>query len=56
VAAAHDADLAVNVWTVNRLRQLATMIELGVDGLITDDPAGALALVGRPPEGRTTLA
>jgi len=56
VAAAHDADLAVNVWTVNRPRQLVAMIELGVDGLITDDPASALALVGRPPEGHSTLA
>ncbi len=56
VAAAHDAGLSLNVWTVNHQRQLLAMIELGVDGLITDDPASALALVGRPPEGRTTLA
>jgi glycerophosphoryl diester phosphodiesterase len=56
VAAAHDAGLAVNVWTVSRRRRIAVMIELGVDGLITDDPASALALVGRPVGGGSALA
>ncbi len=40
---AHAAGLAVNVWTVDdadRQRQLAAY---GVDGIITNDPAGAVA-------------
>jgi len=56
VAAARAAGLGVNVWTVNRPRQMDAMIGLGVDAIITDDPASALTLVGRPPEGRSALA
>lgn len=55
VSSAHDAGLAVNVWTVNRRRRMAVMIEIGVDSLITDDPASALALVGRPVGGGSAL-
>lgn len=34
--------LAVNVWTVNERADLERMFELGVDAVITDDPALAL--------------
>jgi glycerophosphoryl diester phosphodiesterase len=44
VAAAHDAGLAVNVWTVNSDDDLRTMVELGVDTLITDRLRAALAV------------
>ena len=40
---AHRAGLLVNVWTVDdpdRIRQLA---DFGVDGIITNDPAAAVA-------------
>lgn len=46
VAAAHDAGLAVNVWTVDdpeRIRQLA---EFGVDAVITNVPEIAIAVLG----------
>ena len=45
VAAAHDAGVAVNVWTVNEKQDMQRMIDLDVDMLITDDPATALSLV-----------
>ncbi|MDH3679763.1 MAG: glycerophosphodiester phosphodiesterase [Acidimicrobiia bacterium] len=48
VRRAHDAGLAVNVWTVDdpdRIRQLAA---LGVDGIITNAPADALDALARP--------
>ena len=42
VAAAHDAGLTVVPWTANGPRQWNRMIDAGVDGIITDDPAGLL--------------
>jgi len=46
VARAHSAGLAVNVWTVNALGDLQAMVELGVDAVITDRVAAALAATG----------
>ncbi|MEO1063987.1 MAG: glycerophosphodiester phosphodiesterase [Actinomycetota bacterium] len=47
VSLAHDAGLAVNVWTVDdpdRIRELAGW---GVDAVITNDPEQALRAIGR---------
>lgn len=53
---AHRRGLAVNVWTVNADADLAAMVALGVDGLITDRVPAALAATGRPtPNGGTGL-
>lgn len=38
VKAAHEAGIMVNPWTVNSEKAIDTMIELGVDGIITDFP------------------
>jgi glycerophosphoryl diester phosphodiesterase len=38
IAEAHDAGLRVVVWTVNREDDMARMIALGVDGIISDQP------------------
>jgi len=43
VAAAHDAGFAVVPWTANRRRDWRRLIAAGVDGIITDDPAGLIA-------------
>jgi glycerophosphoryl diester phosphodiesterase len=43
VAEAHQRGLEVNVWTVNEAVDMARMFAVGVDTLITDDPALALA-------------
>jgi glycerophosphoryl diester phosphodiesterase len=43
----HAAGKRLNVWTVNTEADLRKVIGFGVDGIITDDPALALKLLGR---------
>jgi glycerophosphoryl diester phosphodiesterase len=38
VEAAHARGLAVHVWTIDDAAQMRTLIELGVDGIMTDQP------------------
>ena len=38
VEMAHNEDLVVNVWTVNKENDMMRMIEYGVDAIITDYP------------------
>lgn len=51
VAAAHAHGLTVNTWTVNGADQIAAVLALGVDAVITDDLATALAVLAGPAEG-----
>ncbi len=41
----HEAGVGVHVWTVNRPDEMRALIELGVDGLISDFPAIARRIV-----------
>jgi glycerophosphoryl diester phosphodiesterase len=43
----HAAGKRVNVWTVTAEADIKRMIGLGVDGIITDDPALVLGILGR---------
>jgi glycerophosphoryl diester phosphodiesterase len=38
VAACHASGAAVYVWTVNERALATTLVETGIDGIITDDP------------------
>jgi len=44
-AQAHNID--VHAWTINNSEQMQRMIELGVDGIISDFPDRLLAMLGR---------
>ncbi|MDE3064540.1 MAG: glycerophosphodiester phosphodiesterase [Acidobacteriota bacterium] len=39
VTAAHDAGVAVHVWTINDPAEMARLVDLGVDAVITDRPS-----------------
>lgn len=45
VTEAHDLGLAVNVWTVNDTAEMQAMIDMGVDGVITDYPQTTMDLL-----------
>ena len=49
VRAAHDLGLEVHVWTINEEAEMERLLALGVDGLMTDFPARAAAVLRRPP-------
>ncbi|WP_040496162.1 glycerophosphodiester phosphodiesterase [Ilumatobacter nonamiensis] len=39
VRAAHARDIAVHVWTINERAEMERLLDLGVDGIMTDDCA-----------------
>ena len=38
MATAHTLGLAVHVWTINTVADVLRLLEVGVDGIITDRP------------------
>ena len=45
IALLHEAGLVVHVWTVNEAMDMARLIEMGVDGLVTDRPTLAREVI-----------
>jgi glycerophosphoryl diester phosphodiesterase len=45
VEACHQAGIAVNVWTVDDPERMAELVDLGVDGIVTNVPDVARAVV-----------
>ena len=52
IASVHARNAQVHVWTVNREEAMRRLIDLGVDGLITDYPDRLLRVLERPPNER----
>jgi glycerophosphoryl diester phosphodiesterase len=48
ISAVHAVGLAVAAWTVTTLSEVIPLRDLGVDAVICDDPAGAVALLAAP--------
>ncbi len=47
VASAHANEIEVNVWTVDDPQRMQQLIDWGVDGIVTNDPAAARTLLPR---------
>lgn len=47
VEAAHQMGLAVHVWTINDPADMASLVDLGVDGIMTDRPSVLVDLLDR---------
>ena len=48
VEAAHGRNLRVHAWTVNAEEDMRRLVEMGVDGIMTDYPDRLLKVLGRP--------
>jgi len=44
---AHENNIKVNVWTVNDMGEMRKLIDMGVDGIITNDVEAALNVLNR---------
>jgi glycerophosphoryl diester phosphodiesterase len=49
VEAAHERNLQVHAWTINETADIKRMLDLGVDGIITDYPDRLMEALGREP-------
>jgi glycerophosphoryl diester phosphodiesterase len=47
IAAAHESGVRVNVWTVDAPDEVRTLVDIGVDAIITNQPDTVLAALSR---------
>ena len=47
VTRCHELDIAVHVWTIDEVEEMDSLLDLGVDGIMTDVPATLLEVLRR---------
>ena len=50
INAAHSQNLQVHAWTINDADEMKRLLDIGVDGIMTDYPDRLLEIVGRSPK------
>jgi glycerophosphoryl diester phosphodiesterase len=45
VARCHELDIAVHVWTIDEVEEMDSLLDMGVDGIMTDVPATLLEVL-----------
>ncbi len=53
VADAHEAGMAVHVWTINTCEEMVSLLDLDVDGIMTDEPVLLEKVLAQPPGNRS---
>lgn len=53
VEAAHAVNMPIQVWTINSCEDMLRMIDLGVDGIMTDQPLLLESVLTQPPGERS---
>jgi glycerophosphoryl diester phosphodiesterase len=48
---AHANDIQVHVWTINAAAEMAELLDLGVDGIVTDLPARLVGVIRKRAHG-----
>ena len=43
----HEKGIELHVWTVNKEEDMRRLIDLGVDGIMSDDPELLMKMLGR---------
>ncbi|HEX2039377.1 MAG TPA: glycerophosphodiester phosphodiesterase [Acidimicrobiales bacterium] len=56
VEAAHEAGVAVHVWTIDEPAEMARLLALGVDGIMTDRPSVLASVLGTQAAGGRAAA
>jgi glycerophosphoryl diester phosphodiesterase len=52
IGRAHQRGIQVHVWTINETAEMTRLLDLGVDGIVTDFPGRLVELISERADGR----